>query len=178
MAGTPITEDEFGELLATFRSSAFRLETRDHYALDYEQADFDAFLAGDPVPPPAVQWWRPWLDQITRLTADGRQIGRVRILASPPSDYQRWELWAAPWHASAGEEIAYLDRRLAGEINLPSDGDWWLLDDERLIIMGFGDDGEITGKTLITDPGTVARYREWQDLAVCYATPAEEYAAA
>lgn len=178
MDGTPITEDEFGEMLATFRVSAFRLETRDHYALDYEQADFDAFLAGDPVPPPAVQWWRPWLDQIRTLTADGRQIGRVRILADPPSDYQRWELWAAPWHSSAGEEIAYLPRRAAAEIGLPDGGDWWLLDDERLIIMGFGPAGEITGKTLITDPGTVARYREWQDLAVCYATPAEEYTAA
>ncbi|HMH89815.1 MAG TPA: hypothetical protein VK586_01890 [Streptosporangiaceae bacterium] len=178
MQGTPISEDEFGELLVTFRVSAFRLETRDRYALAYEQADFDAFLAGNPVPPPAVRWWRPWLDQISRLTADGRQIGRVRILAEPPSDYQQWELWAAPWHSAAGEKIAYMSRRVAAGIGLPADGDWWLLDGERLIIMGFGEDGEITGKMLVTDSGAIAQYREWQHLAVCYATPAEEFTAA
>ena len=94
-----ISEDEFGEMLRTFRRSAFRLEARDHYALGYEAADFERFLAGNPVPPPQVDWWRPWLDQIAELTQQGKRIGRVRVLAEPPSDYQRWELWAAPWHA-------------------------------------------------------------------------------
>jgi hypothetical protein len=174
---TQITEAEFDGLLATFRRSAFRLETRDHYALGYERADFEQFLSGSPTPPTEVNWWRPWLEQIRSLTQEGKTISRVRIVADPPSGYQRWELWAARWHAEAGEQISYMPRSRAVSIGLPVDDDWWLLDDERLIIMRFTGAGEIDGKTLITDAGTVARHREWRDLAVRNATAAEEIAA-
>ncbi len=175
---TSISEEEFGRELATFERSAFRLETRDTYALGYERTDFERFLAGSPTPPPELDWWRPWLEQISRLTREGKRIGRVRVLAEPPSDYQRWELWAAPWHSRAGEQIRYIPRSRAGEIGLPLVHDWWLLDDDRLIIMKFTDAGEIAGKSLITDPTIVSTYRVWRDLAVRNATPAEEIAAA
>ena len=48
----PITEDEFGGLLRSFERTAFRLETRDSYALGYEREEFERFLAGHPTPPP------------------------------------------------------------------------------------------------------------------------------
>lgn len=165
-------------LLQSFRQSAFRLETRDTYALGYEQADFEQFLAGTPVPPPELGWWRPWLDEIARLTAEGKTVSRVRILAEPPSDYQRWEMWAARWHSQAGERIGYMTRAHAEQAGLPLPHDWWLLDDERVITMRFTDSGDIGRRELITEPGTVARFREWRDLAVQNATPAEEIAAA
>jgi hypothetical protein len=175
---SPITQDEFNRLLATFERNAFRLETRDAYALGYEREDFERFLAGSPVPPPDVDWWRPWLEQIARFVAEGKQIARVRLLAEPPSDYQRWELWAAPWHAQAGEQIRYMTRSRAEQLGLLLEYDWWLLDNERLIIIRYNELGEIAEKTLTTDPGTVARHREWRDLAVRNATSAEEIAAA
>lgn len=173
-----IGEDEFDDLLATFERTAFRLETRDMYALGYERRDFDQFLAGTPTPPPDLDWWRPWLDQITRQVREGKQVTRVRVLAEPPSDYQCWELWAAPWHAAAGEQIGYLPRSRAGAIGLPIDHDWWLLDDTRLIIMHFTDDGQIAGKTLTDEPRAVGPYRTWRDTAVRNATPADHHAAA
>jgi hypothetical protein len=173
-----ITEAEFDDLLRSFKRSAFRLETRDTYALGYEAADFERFLAGSPAPPPIQFRWRPWLDQIAKFTREGKTIGRVRVLADPPSDYQRWEMWAAPWHSQAGERIGYMSRSRAVEIGLPLVHDWWLLDDEQLIIMRFTEAGEIAGKHLITDPVTIAPYRTWRDLAVRNATPAEEIAAA
>ena len=45
---TPITDDEFGDLLRSFRRTAFYCETQETYALDYEAADFERFLAGSP----------------------------------------------------------------------------------------------------------------------------------
>jgi hypothetical protein len=172
-----ITEPEFDEMLRSFRHSAFRLETRDTYALGYEEADFERFLAGSPVPPSELNWWRPWLDQIARLTGEGKSVSRVRIVAEPPSDYQRWEMWAAPWHSRAGERIAYLPRQRAEGIGLPLQNDWWLLDDERVILMWFTEDGGIHEKIVISDPGIVAQHCEWRDLAVGNAIPAEEIAA-
>ena len=173
-----ITEDEFGELLAGFDRTAFRLETRDHYALDYETREYAAFLAGTPAPPPEVDWWRPWLDQIARLASEGKRVGRVRVLAEPPSDYQRWEIWAGPWHAEAGERIGYMPYSRAASIGLPLDHDWWLLDDTRVIVMRHTSAGENLEKILITDREIVARYCGWRDLAVSHATPAARIAAA
>ena len=173
-----ITQDEFNRLLVTFTYSAFRLETQPAYALGYERADFDRFLAGAPVPPPNLDWWRPWLEQIGRLTREGKVVSRVRVLAEPPTDYQRWEVWGAQWNAEAGERVSYMPRSRAKHIGLQLDYDWWLLDDERLIIMRYTDAGEIASKELITEPGVLARHREWRDLAVRNAIPAAEYAAA
>jgi hypothetical protein len=165
-------------LLRSVKHSAFRLETRSHYALGYEQSDFEEFLAGRPAEPPDVYWWRPWLKEIKRLASEGKTISRVRILDEPPSDYQRWEMWAARWHAEAGERIGYLTRSFARRINLPLPHDWWLLDDERVIVMRFNDDGTLQERITVTDRTLVARYIEWRDLAVRIATPAEAIAAA
>jgi hypothetical protein len=175
---TEITEEEFAELLRTFKRSAWRWETQDAYALNYERADYERFLAGTSVPPTQIGWWREWLEQVAAQTSAGKTIARVRVLAEPPTDYQRWMLWAAPWYARAREDITYMTRGRAADLRLPLEVDWWLLDDERLILMLFTDAGEVSGKILITDPGIVARYREWRDLAVRNATPAEEIAAA
>jgi len=173
-----ITEDEFDEALRSFKRSAFRLETRDSYALGYEAADFGRFLAGSPVPPPQLDWWRPWLDRMARFTREGKTVSRVRVLSEPPSDYQRWLMWADPWHSRAGEQIRYMPRSRAEEIGLPLSRDWWLLDSERVIQMWFTDDGEIDEKILTDEPGLVFRHCAWRDLAVRNATPAERHAAA
>lgn len=165
-------------LLRSFRRSAFRFETRRTYALGYERADFDRFLAGSPVPPPELDWWRPWLEEIRRLAAEGKTVSRVRVLDEPPTDYQRWEIWAARWHAEVGEQIGYLSRSRARYLSLPLDDDWWLLDDDRVVNMRFTGTGEIRSRDLITGGAMAARYCEWRDLAVRNAIPAEEIAAA
>ena len=181
MSRLTISEDEFAVMLRSFKRSAFRLETRRSYALTYEREEFERFLAGTPTPPPEVDWWQPWLEQITRLAGEGKTVSRVRVLTDPPTPYQRWELWAAPWHAQAGEDIRYMPQWRARQLGLlpeRKEQDWWLLDDERVILMRFTRDGEIDGKTLTDDPGVVARHLHWRDLAVRNATPAEKFAAA
>ncbi len=46
---------------------------------------------------------------------------RVRVLAEPPTTYQRWLLWGDRWHAEAGEQISYLPGSHAMAIGLPLD---------------------------------------------------------
>lgn len=173
-----ITEEEFGRHLSSFSHSAFRFEAQDAYALDYEQTDFERFLAGRPAPPPEITWWRDWLGLVAAHTRQGKTVRRVRLLAEPPTSYQRWMLWASPWYAEAQEEILCMPRSRAASLRLPLEVDWWLLDDERLILMYFGSAGEISGKLMITEPGIVARYSEWRDLAVRNASPAGKISAA
>lgn len=173
-----ISDDEFRDLLRTFSTDAFYFEAQETYALDYEEADFRQFRDGYPIPPTEVDWWRPWLEQITELTRQGKQVSRVRVISEPPSSYQRWQLWSLPWHAQAGERITYMPRSKAVSLGLPLDCDWWLLDRKRVIRMEYSPEGRIIQKMLITEPGTVARFTEWRNLAVRNATPAEEIAAA
>lgn len=178
MTSRPITEDEFDVLLRSFERSAFRLETRSSYALGYEREDFERFLAGTSTPPPDLDWWRPWLEQIEHLTREGKTVSRVRVVDSPASDYQRWEAWGARWNIKAGEQVSYLPRLWAKQLELPLGHDWWLLDSERVIRMWFTDAGEIDHKILTDDREIIALYLKWRDLAVRNATPAEDYAAA
>lgn len=174
----PITGDEFGDLLRTFRRSAFRLEVQPSYAMSYERSDFEAFLAGDLRPPDAADWFKPWLEQVARLSSEGKRISRVRVVAEPPTDYQRWERWVGQWNVRAGEDIRYLSRSTAERIGLPLLIDWWLLDDSRAVAMRYSGTGEFESADLVTDHGAINMYLEWRDLAVRNATPAEEYAAA
>lgn len=172
-----ITEDRFWELLGTFERDAFRLETQDAYALDYERADFEAFLHGTPLSPDAG-WFREWLDLVTAHTGAGQTMARVRILAEPPTDYQRWLVSGTPWYNQASEDIRYMPRSRAVALGLPLNADWWLLDDQRLILMRFDGAGEVTSMELVTEPGAIARHQQWRDLAVRNATAAEEIYAA
>jgi hypothetical protein len=165
-----ITEEEFADLLREFGHSAFRLEAQPAYALSYEQADLAAFRAGSPAPPPDVGWWQDWLAQVTAQVAQGKTVTRVRVLEEPPSDYQRWMIWAGPWYGQAGEQIRYLTRSHAASLGIPLKTDWWMLDDKRLVLMHFSPAGEIAGKELITDAAIVARHRDWRDAAVRSAT--------
>ena len=80
LMGVPITDAEFGYLLRTFERYAFRFETQPAYALDYEQADFDRFLAGNsPSLRPRWAGGGHGSDQIRNLTRQGRLISRVRV---------------------------------------------------------------------------------------------------
>jgi hypothetical protein len=169
-----MTQEEFYRELYGITRTAFRWEALPAYALGYERENFARFLAGAPVPPPEIDWWRPWLDQIARMTADGKLFSRVRVVDQPASDYQRWMIWTGRWNIEAGERIIYMPRSTARRLALSTEYDWWLLDDARLIVMRYTRSGEIADKQLITDAGLIARHREWRDLAVLNATQAGE----
>lgn len=165
-----ISEDEFGELLRTFERSAFRLEAQPAYAIGEEREEFERFLAGsNPGSPMEIGWWREWLDEATAATRQGKRISRIRVIPdSGPTDYQRWLMWADPFYEAAGVEVRYLPHYRAEQVGLPAH-DWYLLDDERLIIMPFTPDGKPGPKELVTD--LIPKYRLWRALAVFYSPP-------
>lgn len=142
---TLLLGDEFNALFATFRSTARRLETRERYNVAGEQESVRAYLEGGP---DDLAWFRPWLDQIQRLTRDGRRFRRVRVVSVPLSDYSRWGLDIARHTSAAGEDIRYLDR--ADARDLPG-FDYWLFDDSRVARLHFDADDCPLGAEIITD---------------------------
>jgi hypothetical protein len=169
---TRLTNEEWAEALRTFSHTAFRLELQREY--EEPAGTVERFLAGNPQHPDDVPEFRQWAAQIRAFADQGKRIERVRVHDDPPTDYQRWERWAGQQTIAAGEVIRYMSRLRAYEVGLlPAAGpdDWWLLDDDRLVIMSFGGDGRLVTSHLVTDPDCVSQARGWRGLAVHYSTP-------
>jgi hypothetical protein len=178
MTGTAITPAEFDQLLAGAQVSLLRWEAQPEYAVTVEGPDLELFAAGHPRPPEQLEWWWPWLEQITRLIHGGGAVERVAVVDDPATLYQRWRQWAAGPARQAGEVIQWMSADRARALGLDRGQDWWLIDGTKVIVMEFASTREMTSMTIITDPGAVARYQARWDLATRNATTAERSAAA
>jgi hypothetical protein len=173
-----LTPDDFNHLFGRFEQEAFRLEVQPTYVLDYEQEAVNEFLQGEPRPVTEHRFYADWLSQIKAATNEGRRILRVRVLSDPPTDYQRWEVWASRWNTDAGEQIRYLGRSQAIKAGVPLTDDWWLFDRQQLARMRFAADGTGLGGYIVSDPETITQHCKWRDLAVRLSAPAPERATA
>lgn len=170
-----MTPRDFNYLFNRFTVEAFRLETLPVYTVAEEQPWFAEFLAGTIRPLPEIPFFAEWHHSIRAATAQGRRIIRVRILDEPPTDYQRFEIWAGQYNTEAGETLLYLPRSQAVQLHLPLDHDWWMFDQQRLALMQFDPDGRPLGGEITTDRHLVRQHRAWRDLALRHATPCGEW---
>ena len=132
--------DEF-KALAHASKRAFHLELKDSYNVAAEDEPFGRWQRGEP---DDYAWHQDWLGFLREATAAGVQVQRVRLVSLPHTAYTRWGLDVAPLNIQAGEDMRYLLRDLAGDIALP-DEDYWLLDDDQLVLSVFSDDGRTGG---------------------------------
>jgi hypothetical protein len=164
----PLSYEDF-KTLALAGKRAFHLEQRDAYNVAAEDGPFGRWLRGEP---DDYGWHQDWLGFLRRATAAGVAVQRVRLASVPHTDYVRWGLDVSSLNIEAGEDIRYLPRHLADGITLP-DEDFWLLDDDTLILSVFSADGRTGGFAGEPDPDLlrqclVARDRVW-DRAIPYA---------
>lgn len=163
-----LTEAEFAAQLGTFRRAARRAELQREYWVAGERASFEWFLAGRPAPSPEVEGTRAWLEQSAQRSARGARIERIRIHRNPPTDYQRWLRTLDERYTAAGDTIRYLTETEADKAGLLAVAarDWWLFDDERLMVLTHDAEGRRIHTELITDEAELDRAHAWWDLAV------------
>ncbi len=156
-----------------FTRSAFRLEVLDRYMVDSDQDNVERYLAGGSAP----TWAQgsEWMDQLARERAEGKRNYRVHVLESPLSDYLRYECeWGYACTSNAGEEIYILDTaetpRPDGLIN----EDFYLIDDERVLVMRYDGDGRLLGGEPLP-VSEAARYVRCREVAVAHAVPFGRY---
>ncbi len=171
-----VTDDQFEQEIFSAKRSAWRWEQQRIYDIGSEQDDFQAFLAGQPRPPSPdlAGYYR----QVRSMTRAGIAIGRVRIVDTPLTDYQRWRNWMDHWNREAGEDIHYLSRPLLRQMGRPPfqpDADWWLVDGERLLIMEYAVDlsGRAIKTTLLVGEPEVRLARLWRLAVVSWAVEEE-----
>ena len=151
-------------------TSAVHLETRDVYAPS--DPPYQDWLAGRPVPVPALPEWR---DLVRFHAARGVRFRRARIVSEPLSDYIRYEHYITDAsNVAAGEEIRWLPRHQARGLLVPVN-DFWVLDD-RLVRFGyFAGDGEFVEHELTDDPEIVRACAEVFEGVWEIATPHADY---
>jgi hypothetical protein len=167
-----LSGEDFRRLCLTFEHTAFRLETREGYAVGEEREPLRRFLAGEP---PDDAWFMDWYPIIEQLVAEGRTMERVRVVSEPHSGYTRFGIdLARRLNVPSGEDIRYLSRQSAEELGLPNE-DFWLLDSSRVLMLHFDSD-VLLGAELITDPAEVVKRNYWRDTAWHHAIPVDKYA--
>lgn len=133
--------------------TAVHLEMRDGYMRD--DPGFIAWQAGIRLDAADLaSWWEPWHDLMSECATRGVVIRRARIISEPISDYVRYEYDISFTNIAAGEDVRWLPRQRATDIALPGN-DFWLFDNETLLINHFSGDGDVTGHEIIRDAGVV-----------------------
>lgn len=160
----------FADFVLGYEHTAFRLETRERYNEPEEAEQVRRFLAGEP----DYAWNEEWAAMMRRRTALGQRMMRVRIVSEPRSDYTRFGLDLARVNVAAGEDIRYLPREQAKDLDLPGH-DFWLVDSSRVGILRFGYDDVLLGAEVFTDPAVVVKHCYWCDVAWHYAVPFTVY---
>lgn len=140
-----LSEREVDQFFAKhFHRTARRVEARGSYDVAAERGQLERYLAGEPGPDPDRS--SPWLDELRRDTAAGKRWMWVYVVRSPLPDYMRMALeWGYPANVRAGAKVRILDlaerARPAGLV----DEDFWLLDDDAVLIMCYGESGQLLG---------------------------------
>lgn len=135
----------FDALFDTFTHSAHRLETLPAYAIPDEDPSYLAFRDGLPRPERSVRTSQ-WMRRIALTTAAGKTWSRTRVIDTPLTEYQRWQIPAYLESQTVGEQIRVVRRE---EVVLGEGPDFWLFDDDTdvpwAVLMEYGPGGEFTG---------------------------------
>lgn len=164
-------DEEWDELFRTYQSSSYRLEAQQIYSGPDETERLARFLAGDPIIPTFE--WR--LSRFRERLAVGATKTTVRVVAEPPTDYTRMELFTYPIIAAGGEDVRVLP---------VADGDWprglpnydYFVFDQRYVWrMHYNADNTFHGAELLEGDDVLADHLRWRDIALALAIPLHEY---
>ncbi|MDI3408372.1 DUF6879 family protein [Streptomyces cavernicola] len=168
-----IDREEFAQLFLHFEHSAWHLETRRGYADDRNDPDYDEFLTTGTAP---LDLDSSWCTNIRHQTAQGKYVGRVRIVDDPPTQGQLFLLSYARCNAATGEDARTLWRADADRVHLPAE-DFWIFDSRLAAVLRFGDNDVFHDVEIITEPARVLHYCQARDAAVHASIPYDEFAA-
>lgn len=165
-----LPEQDLGEFFAQhFTQTAFRLERLPEYAVGTDGSDFQRWLDGAPEP----TWERKnvFLDDLRADMAAGRRNFRVKVMSARPTDYERYACeWGYALNAQY-EDIGILDlstTRFPDE--LAGLHDFWLLDDQHVLVMVYDANGQFVGGEVAPDVDLPV-YRAAHQAAMAAAEP-------
>ena len=148
---TPVTDEEFEELLVSFRREAIHLEMRDAYGTAVELPHMAKWAVREP---DDLEWLQGWCATLGEHVKAGKSVRRARIVSEPLSDYQRWSYSIAYPMVEAGEDIRWVPRSRVSSVALPGN-DFFLFDDRLAVFLLYAGNGLATGKLSSADPADI-----------------------
>jgi hypothetical protein len=140
-----VTPEEFDASFDTFKTSAFRLETLQSYAVSAEDAWLRALREGLPRPERSIRT-SAWLRRIAASTMAGKSWSRARLVRHPLSEYLQYEIFSYIESAAVGEETRIVDLGIYPHLK-DLGPDFWYFDadepGEFAIVMHYDADGNI-----------------------------------
>lgn len=165
----------FDALFDAFTHSAYRLEALPSYAVSEEDESYRAFRKGTPRPERSVRT-SPWMRRIAITTAAGKSWSRTRVIDTPLTDYQRWQIPAYLESQAVGEQISIVYR---SDLEVAPPSDFWLFDDStdqpRAAMMDYSPDGAFLGYTMVRDEESIAVLRRRREIINAMSIPLAEF---
>lgn len=168
---TPISDQEFEELLTGFEHEAIHLETRDAYGTVVELPHMAKWEAGEP---DDLGWLQEWCETLRKAVKAGKTVRRARIISEPLSEYQRWSYSIAQPMVDAGEDIRWVPRRLLSSTAIPGN-DFYLFDARTVAFLTYTGSGLDAGKFLSAEPADIRLCRASFEAVWKLAIPHREY---
>lgn len=81
-------------------------------------------------------------------------------MSEPLSDYQRWTYSHVDLFTGAGEDIRYVARPRLAKVALPGSGDFYVFDDELVVLLHYAGNGTNTSYEITEDPEIVRACRQ------------------
>ncbi|MBV9444958.1 MAG: hypothetical protein JO345_03555 [Streptosporangiaceae bacterium] len=148
---TPVSDDDFNELLTGFERTIVHLETRDSYGTVVELPHMAKWAAGES---DDLEWLQGWCVTLRETGGAGKSVRRARIVSEPLSDYQRWSYSIAHAMVDAGEDIRWVPRRLVSSVAIPGN-DFYLFDDQLAVFLLYTGNGLNAGMLASRDAADV-----------------------
>lgn len=169
---TDLNDPRWMSLFTGIKSSWFRLETLQQYAVDYEAEQYREFQRTGVLDHSPGHYQRI----VAEHSQAGRSLRRVHIIEHPRTPYLDFEIAVYEINARAGEDIRIIPT-VSGEwpSDIPRQRDFWLFDDSDLWVMIYDDQGRFVAAEQITEPNTITQHRRWRDLALAQAIPLADY---
>ena len=154
---------------------ALRLETRQRYAVPWEDEGLAAWRRGEPEP--VTPQMTSTMETMRLATESGRRIGRVRFVELPFTEYTRHEFEVAyPRLTEAGEEIHILDRALHPEFDHVRE-DFVVFDETSVMWYRYTTEDILTGYDYSEEPDVVRQYVALAEQVRAAAVPYREFVA-
>ena len=172
---TPISLDRLSELYDGITHRSLRLETRQTYAVPWEDETRAAWRRGDPQPP-LDEMGERHMAKCRAVANSGRHAVRVRFVELPMTEYSEREFaWAYPRSTAAGEEINVIDRAEHPEFDHVCE-DFVVFDDTAVMYYRYTVDDQLTGYEFSDDPAAVAEHLALAEEVLSVATPFPQWA--
>lgn len=158
------------------KSGIFRLEGRAEYRLPGDWENFEKWKQGN-LDLSKNKSWQEWINSLKNAQNRKVCMQRVKVVPAPLPDYIKYEidLWRK-YSTQNGEQIFFIAASDYQEIIAKAGfdtKDFWIFDDEVLLIINYDKSGRQADEILIANGGMINRYSNLKQKLLEKAVPME-----